>query len=59
MINNKLLFDCAVALDCSADHYDCVREIIDAVRQVYIGVVVPETISIPPPEDINGRRLAF
>jgi hypothetical protein len=30
-----------MALDCSADHYDAVREIVDAVRQIYIGIAVP------------------
>lgn len=41
MINNRILFDATMALDCSPDHHDSVKDIIDAVRQVYIGIVVP------------------
>lgn len=48
MIGNRILFDSAMALDCSPDHYDAVREIIDAVRQVYVGIVAPDNISVPP-----------
>lgn len=48
-----------MALDCSPDHHDSVKDIIDAVRQVYIGIVVPQTISVPPPEDVNSRRVCF
>lgn len=32
---------------------------MDAVKQVYIGIVVPEAISIPPPEDVNAKRVSF
>lgn len=59
IITNKILFDSALALDCSPDHYDAVREIIDAVRQVYIGIKVPETISLPPPEDMNSKKISL
>jgi hypothetical protein len=33
--------------------------VVDAIRQVYTGISVPETISIPPPEDGNARRVSF
>lgn len=59
MIGNRILFDSAMALDCSPDHYDAVREIIDAVRQVYVGIVAPDNISAPPSEDLNSKKLAF
>lgn len=48
-----------MALDCSPEHYDAVRELIDAIRQVYIGVPFPDGITIPPPEDIQARRLSM
>lgn len=41
IINNRFLFDAAMALDCSTEHYDAVREVIDSIRQVYIGIPVP------------------
>ena len=59
IINNRILFDAAIALDCSPEHYDAVREVVDALRQVYVGIPVPETISLPPPEDTNAKRLSF
>lgn len=59
MIGNRILFDSAMALDCSPEHYDAVREIIDAVRQVYVGIVAPDNISAPPSEDLNSKKLAF
>lgn len=59
LINNRILFDAAMALDCSPQHYDAVREVVDALRQVYTGIVIPEAISIPPPEDINAKRVSF
>ena len=30
-----------MALDCSPEHYDAVKDLIDAIRQVYIGIPVP------------------
>lgn len=30
-----------MALDCSPEHYDAVKDLIDAIRQVYIGIHVP------------------
>ncbi len=59
IINNRLLFDAAMALDCSPEHYDAVREVVDAIRQVYTGITIPEAISIPPPEDGNAKRVSF
>jgi flagellar biosynthesis/type III secretory pathway protein FliH len=41
LINNRILFDSAMALDCSPEHYDAVREVVDAVRQVYMGIAIP------------------
>lgn len=41
MINNRLLFDLALVLDCSPDRYDAVKEVIDALRQVYISIPLP------------------
>jgi hypothetical protein len=59
MINNRLLFDSAIALDCSPDRYDSVKEVIDAMRQLYIGIPVPEAIAIPPLEDLTSKRLSM
>lgn len=48
MVNNKLFYDAAMALDCSADHHDAAREIVDAMRKLYIGIQAPEIITMPP-----------
>ena len=44
-----MIFDAAMALDCDPNRSDAVKELIDAVRQVYIGVPLPEAITTPPP----------
>ena len=59
MINNRLIFDLALAFDCSPDRYDAVRDLMKALRQVYISIPLPETVSMPPPEDANARRLSL
>lgn len=41
MINNRLIFDLALVLDCCQDRYDAVRDLMDALRQVYVGVPLP------------------
>jgi hypothetical protein len=48
-----------MVLDCSSEHYDAVREVVDAMRQLYIGIKFPENINIPPPEDANARRMCL
>lgn len=57
--NSRLLFDAAVALDCSPLHYDAVRELVDALRTLYLGLPLPEAIAVPPPEDLAAKRLAL
>jgi len=59
MINNRLLFDLALSLDCSPDRYDAVKDIIDAMRQVYIEIPHPETVNMPPAEDVTSRKLSL
>ena len=44
-----MIFDAAMALDCNAEKNDAVKELVDAVRQVYIGVPLPEAVTTPPP----------
>ena len=56
MIGSRMLFDSAMELDCCPQRSDGVRDIIDALRQVYIGIPIPETITVPPPEDAVSRR---
>jgi hypothetical protein len=41
LVGNRLIFDAALVLDCSPDHYDAVREVIDALNQVYTGMKLP------------------
>ena len=54
-----MIFDAAMALDCNAEKNDAVKELVDAVRQVYIGVPLPEAVTTPPPEDHNARKLSM
>ena len=59
MIGSRMLFDGAMAIDCCPDKSDAVRDMIDALRQVYIGIPIPDTITVPPPEDTISRRHAM
>lgn len=59
LVGNRFIFDAALALDCSSDHYDAVREVIDALKQLYIGIKLPENINMPPPEDAQARRTSL
>jgi hypothetical protein len=59
LINNRVLFDAAIALDCSPDRYDSVKEVIDAMRQLYIGIPIPEAVAVPPLEDLTSKRLSM
>ena len=35
------------------------KELVDAMRQIYVGIPLPETISMPPPEDVNAKKLSL
>lgn len=59
LVGNRFIFDAALALDCSSDHYDAVREVVDALRQVYMGLKLPDNISMPPAEDSQARRMSL
>jgi len=54
-----VLFDSAIALDCCPERYDSVKEVIDAMRQLYIGIPIPESIAVPPLEDLTSKRLSM
>ena len=41
MINNRLIFDATMILDCREDRYDAIKEVVSAMRQIYIGVPLP------------------
>jgi hypothetical protein len=56
MINSRLIFDAVMALDLSPDRIDAVKELIDAMRDVYVGIPLPEAVSLPPAEDTNARK---
>jgi hypothetical protein len=59
IIHSRIIFDLGMAYDCHIKREDVVRELIDAVKQVYIGITVPENITLPPPEDIGSKKIAF
>ena len=49
MINNRLIFDAAMALDCNSERSDAVKELVDAMKEVYTGISLPEAVTMPPP----------
>ena len=48
-----------MALDCSTERSNSVKELVDAMRQIYVGISLPEALSMPPPEDINAKKLSI
>lgn len=48
LVGSRFIFDAVLTLDCSANHYDAVREVVDAFRQLYIGIQIPEAVTMPP-----------
>jgi hypothetical protein len=48
MITSNLLFDYTLLYDCRPKKMDAVKDLINAISQLYIGVPPPEGIVLPP-----------
>lgn len=59
IVHSKIIFDLSLEYDCSSSKTDAVKELIDAVKTLYIGIPIPEGIAVPIIEESSVRRHSF